>query len=511
MYSRMRAFRWDTWGYLFLVVGLLNACSQEPRPTSVAASRRLAAGPSEVPQRFASTASSPSAASSGPHARLCRATPIEFPPGEVDSNSPVFWRDGVMHMITSRAWPFLSTGTSLEDVLDSPEIARTRFDNHETAIYCPDFYPFIESVWEAPNGDLYAWYHVEHPIPSICPGTSLTAPKIGAAVSRASNGSVGSTWTDLGIVISESTDLRRCDSKNDYFAGGTGDFSVLVQGDHAYFYFGTYGGEAKDQGIAAARMELAHIDHPIGNVWKWTDGSFSSPGIDGSATILFPARRSWHDGEPNSFWGPALHFNTHLEQYVMLLNRSMNNGWNQEGIFVSFGASLDRPESFSEPVWLAPDLGWYAEVIDDRELGTDRVAGERARFFVHGRSKYNVMFSRERTPPRIAAIERRDPIREPVITWDGELVRDEHGEVRTDELWYYVIYGEAFSAEGMRVEMQCGDEAAHPVPIDIHRWFPHRGYVDCAQINLGLRQPIAEDCSLRVSLADQSSNWFPVH
>ena len=40
------------------------------------------------------------------------------------------------------------------------------------------------------------------------------------------------------------------------------------------------------------------------------------------------------------FWGPAIHWNTYLEQYVMLLNRAKDDQFGQEGIYVSFSPTL---------------------------------------------------------------------------------------------------------------------------------------------------------------------------
>ena len=36
--------------------------------------------------------------------------------------------------------------------------------------------------------------------------------------------------------------------------------------------------------------------------------------------------------EPDAFWGPAVHWNTHLQQYVMLLNRAFDPRWAQEDL-----------------------------------------------------------------------------------------------------------------------------------------------------------------------------------
>ena len=51
-----------------------------------------------------------------------------------------------------------------------------------------------------------------------------------------------------------------------------------------------------------------------------------------------PPAQAWHDADDrvDAFWGPAVHWNTALEQYVMLLNRAKDENYAQEGIYVSF-------------------------------------------------------------------------------------------------------------------------------------------------------------------------------
>ena len=57
----------------------------------------------------------------------------------------------------------------------------------------------------------------------------------------------------------------------------------------------------------------------------------------------------WHDGRPaaDAFWGPSLHWNTSLQRYVMLLNRTRDEAFTNEGIYVSFAPGLDDPRAWS--------------------------------------------------------------------------------------------------------------------------------------------------------------------
>ena len=107
-----------------------------------------------------------------------------------------------------------------------------------------DHYPiWIESAWRDDDGSIYAWYH--HEPGGVCPNNSLTAPKIGALVSTDG----GVTFTDLGIILATGDPLN-CDAENGFFAGGHGDFSVILDQDRRYFYFlfGNYSGPPEHQG-----------------------------------------------------------------------------------------------------------------------------------------------------------------------------------------------------------------------------------------------------------------------
>ncbi len=61
----------------------------------------------------------------------------------------------------------------------------------------------------------------------------LTAPGIGAAVSR----DEGHTWDDLGILIEGGPGTLNYATQNYYFAGGNGDFSVILDRRGEFFYF----------------------------------------------------------------------------------------------------------------------------------------------------------------------------------------------------------------------------------------------------------------------------------
>ena len=64
-----------------------------------------------------------------------------------------------------------------------------------------------------------------------------------------------------------------------------------------------------------------------------------------SAIPIFPAVEPWNDDdtEVDAFWGPAVHWNVYLEQYVMLLNHAKDTNWKQEGIYVSLHRASTIP------------------------------------------------------------------------------------------------------------------------------------------------------------------------
>jgi hypothetical protein len=94
------------------------------------------------------------------------------------------------------------------------------------------------------------------------------------------------------------------------------------------------------------------------------------------------------------FWGPSIHWNTYLERYVMLLNRAKDDQFGQEGIYVSFSATL-HPQDWSAPAKIMNGGSWYPQVIGaETGAGTDRLAGRRARFFMTGRSERMIEFDR---------------------------------------------------------------------------------------------------------------------
>jgi hypothetical protein len=313
-------------------------------------------------------------------AKLVPADPVVMP-GSVDSNSPAFWQNGQLQLFNS-TWqgPTLSTGDS-QLTLGSPQ-------NVQLAPIYP--WPFwIESVWRDPDGPVYAWYHQEF---GPCPdGNYLAVPRIGAAISYDG----GQSFVDMGSILTSSQPVD-CNAQNGYTAGGVGDFSVILDQAHQYFYilYTSYGGQLQNEGICIARMPYGSRRFPNGAVQKYYNGAWSEPGIDGQESAVFPAVQLWQQPDTNSFWGPSVHWNTYLQKYVVLLNHSCcATGYPQDGIFITYNGDLSDPTGFTDPVRLADDPGWYPQVLGFGPDGTDQLAGQTARFYIAGKSQWRIVFS----------------------------------------------------------------------------------------------------------------------
>lgn len=318
-------------------------------------------------------------------------SPSPTQPGDTDCNSPAHWEGNRFYVFSSAGHPWRSSGLNLFHL--NKTYQRCVYDNTVSGGR------WIEATWKAPDGVLYGWYHYEPT--GLCPGTTLTAPKIGALRSLDN----GATWRDLGIVLEAPTHSLNCATTNFYFAGGHGDFSVTMDGeqDYLYFLFSTYAGSTADQGVAVARMRFRDREQPVGKVWKWYAGKWKEPGLGGRVTPALAAAIDWHRPDADAFWGPSIHWNWHLRRYVMLLNRAIDKDWTQEGVYVSFSDDVSQPGRWTPPVKILGNLGkdrWYPQIIglDTDRQETDKIAGPKARLFVRGESRWELRFLRPGEP-----------------------------------------------------------------------------------------------------------------
>ncbi len=332
-------------------------------------------------------------------ARLVSA-PRLLMPGAVDSNVPFAWDlvDGVPRLSAFASWagvPARLVGASLDTMQRGDAV---------TFIPHPGHGIWIESVIpDESSGVWYGYYHHEVPA-DICGRPDRSIPRIGAARSL----DRGVTWEDLGIILEAPPDSQACASTNRYVIGGVGDVSAMV--DHArqdlFIFFSQYSKDASMQGVAVARMAWADRDAPGGTIAVWRNGAWMPPreiaGESGgweypAGTSLVPVSQPWHDasGGVDAFWGPSVHWNTYLERYVMLLNRAKNESYNNEGIYVSYADALGDPSTWTAPQKILNGGEWYPQVAGlEAGSGTDRQAGQRARFFMTGRSAHYIEFQR---------------------------------------------------------------------------------------------------------------------
>ena len=323
---------------------------------------------------------------------MIRTAPLLNFPHDTDSNSPVHWDGETIYLLNSAPNPWISSGPNLFHLGPATE---THYDKEMNGGR------WIEATWKAENGILYGWYHNEpHPVCPSNPG--LTAPRIGGARSKDN----GAHWEDLGLIMQAPPYPLRCDTLDRFFTGGNGDFSVIPdnQREYFYFFFSTYHPDASEQGVSVARLKYSDRDDPVGKVSKWYKGEWSEPGFGGHVTPVFPVRIPWHRKDVDAFWGPSIHWNSHLHMYVILLNRAIDRDWTQEGIYVSFNRSLDDPQGWTKPTKLldrtaltdnsTKKMAWYPQVIgtSTAKRETDKLAGKAARLFIQGQSRWEVFF-----------------------------------------------------------------------------------------------------------------------
>jgi hypothetical protein len=336
-----------------------------------------------------------------PTARLVPAPRLDIP-GDIDSNNPLIWElvEGVPRLFVMTSWggqPSLWSGPALDRLSRDEAVS---FESH------PGHGVWMESIVADDAGRWYSYYHHETPA-DPCGRADRFIPRLGAAVSA----DRGRTWRDLGIVLAAPDDSYACASTNRFVLGGVGDVSVMLDHDtrDLYFFFSQYARDPAAQGIGVGRLAWADRDQPVGRLSIWRDGAWlpasEVPSDSADAppswsypvgSPLVPPTRPWHDGNnaADVYWGAAVHWNTYLEQYVMLLNRSRDESFNQDGLYVSYAPTLSDPAAWSAPTKVMSGGGWYVQIAGLDAGDTDRVGGRRARFFNTGRSEHVIEFER---------------------------------------------------------------------------------------------------------------------
>ena len=332
-----------------------------------------------------------------PTARLVSAPRFDLP-AEIDSSNPAVWAhvDGIARLFVISSWggvPVRTSGTSLDSLRAEGPVGFASHPGH--GVWMEAIVPDDAGVW-------YGYYHHERPA-DLCGRPDRQLPRIGSMRSTDN----GQTWQDLGIVLDAPPSSEACDSSNRFVLGGVGDVTAALDAESKdlFLYFSQYARDGDTQGVAVARIAWADRDAPTGKATIWNDGAWL-PAIENassdigwifpSGTPLVTSERPFHDRSTinDVFWGPSIHWNTYLEQYVMLLNRAKDDQFGQEGIYVSFSPTL-QPTGWSAPSKIRSGGSWYPQVIgEETGRGTDRTAGRRARFFMTGRSDRMIEFER---------------------------------------------------------------------------------------------------------------------
>jgi len=370
---------------------------------------------------------------------------IESPVGS-DCNRPSFWVGDTFHQIVSNQHAWRSNGG--RDAATAQQFTLARFDDDDPTFawsdsarwYVHDINSdraptstkmrWIESVYRRPaDGVLFGLYHLEEG-PYVRCGAPyerpyLSVPHIGLARSQDD----GKSWRNLGIILSDGSFPISCDLPIRFFAGGVGDPSMAVGPDssHLYIVFTDYSGnDPRTQGIQVARLSVADLDAPLradgtSKALRWYNGAWAGPGLQGrpgervgqqwretplgQATPLLAPARSWQQADGGEYWGPSLSWNTHLQAFVLLLNRvSGAKAFDAEGNYITYLPDIARPRVVpATPLRLqdlpgAPEGGWYVQLLGDpREKGTSALAGQDARLFIGDRSRHTLRFQRAPT------------------------------------------------------------------------------------------------------------------
>ena len=245
------------------------------------------------------------------------------------------------------------------------------------------------------------------------PLTSAAVCRIG--IMKSTDG--GWTWSNKGIFLEDlqSRLILKPHNVSKTFAGGVGDPSAVVSGEHLYLFYGEYGypglynekvydpdKEWRGQCISVARIGLKDLDNPEGKARRWNgkefDASYDSTGVP-VASLQIPKKDG---GGPASspaaefYWGPSVSWNEYLNCWVMLMAKSTGSSWTGSSIYISFNKNKDLGEGMNSQEWTAPQLVlnkpgrtlWYPSLQpmntaeDISKKRTCLRLGQKARLFI---------------------------------------------------------------------------------------------------------------------------------
>ena len=324
---------------------------------------------------------------------------LHAPPlGRTDSNSPLLRRGGrtlsfVSHYLP-RGHTYRRTGEESPWPRGALEPVKLLGDP------TPEVGKWIQSVWRAPDGRLFGWYHAEEVVPGAKP---LFLPHIGTLQSE----DEGRTWRLIGEVLRVPHAEADCSYQNGFLTGGYGDFCVVPDRSAEWFYlhYSSYVPDERLQGVSVLRCPVSEREHPDAPE-LWRDGRWQPKVGRQDGTPIFGARRGWRHRDPAAWWGPAVHYNHHLDCFVMLLNWTEEGDGDivQRGVFVSFNDDLAKPGGWSAPQRIVEGGSWYPQAIGLGPDDGDTLAGAEARFFMSGYSAWTIRFSRGGARPHFAPL-----------------------------------------------------------------------------------------------------------
>lgn len=322
---------------------------------------------------------------------------FSLPGPKNDASSTLIWIEDQAHLFYNywsladgRAYSEIARGRDIAtlETQEAVTIGNDAFNTHR----------WFESILPAEDGTLYGFYHSEEKNPC---GFYIKSPEIGMTKST----DQGRTWVNMGIVLKADDNQNDCSAANGFFSNGAGDFAAIYDREKKFVYilFSNYPMQDRihNQGVAAARIAVPDLDNPVGKVFKWYNGSYSEPGIDGQATPFFRTFKDFTAPDPDSYWGPSVHYNNFLKKYVMVMTRTKGGNstkalWPTEGIYMSTNEDLSDPNGWSAPTKIVHGGNWYPQFIGFNRNAADSSTemGEWGRFFMEGRSYYIVRFKK---------------------------------------------------------------------------------------------------------------------
>ncbi len=192
----------------------------------------------------------------------------------------------------------------------------------------PDFIDYVGGgpVYRVPEGepgagDLLIVYHAERP-----------ANPFWSWLGLAKSSDEGQTWTDLGLIIGGTHPF----DPQGHLEIGDGDLVVAADPKtnkkFFYIYFGTdttflsVARAPYEELLTAIFTEDSATMPATGRFHKYNNGAWSSSGLDGPATELFPGATSQTDGDPQVKWS------AYRQRFIAI---------EDNGQYIAYGESVD--------------------------------------------------------------------------------------------------------------------------------------------------------------------------